>query len=93
MMILSGFFLDLGFGETLNLLFLHREKIAHFFLSLETFTSLKPAFSESPGINVVHFLHSSDCLGCSVSDRSDSDALFLAALVPVHTNTDREKEI
>ena len=33
------------------------------FLLLDSFASLKPATIESPVINVVPFLHSSDCLG------------------------------
>ena len=43
------FFLDLRLSETLNLLFLHQEKIRSLtFLLLESVASLKPAITESP---------------------------------------------
>ena len=57
------------------------------FLLLQSFVSLKPAITESPVINVVHLLHSSDCLCGSISDGFDHDALFLASSVCVCANT------
>ena len=57
------------------------------FLLLDTFASLKPAIIESPVIKVVPFLHSSDCLGGSISDGFDRDALFLTSSVCVYANT------
>ena len=57
------------------------------FLLLENFASLRPAIIESHVINVVPFLHSSDCSGGSISDEMDRDALFLASLVYVSANT------
>ena len=57
------------------------------FLLLDSFASLKPAIIESPVIKVVPFLHSSDCLGGSISDGFDRDALFLTSSVCVCANT------
>ena len=57
------------------------------FLLLDSFASLKPAIIESPVIKVVPFLHSSDCLGGSISDGFDRDALFLTSSVCVYANT------
>ena len=57
------------------------------FLLFESFVSLKPAITESPVINVVPLLHSSDCLCGSISDGFDHDALFLASSVCVCANT------
>ena len=54
---------------------------------LDSFASLKPAIIESPVVKVVPFLHSSDCLGGSVSDWFDRDALFLTSSVCVCANT------
>ena len=51
-----------------------------------SFASLKLAIIESPVINVVPFLHSSDCLGGLISDGFDRDALFLASSVCVCAN-------
>ena len=53
------------------------------FLLLESFASLKPAIMESSVIKVVPFLHSSGCLGGSISDGFDCDVLFLASSVSV----------
>ena len=81
---LSGFFLVLGLSEILDLLFLRQEKIAPLSsLLLESFDSLKPAIVESPVINGVPFLHSSECLGGSILDGFDRDELFLASSVSV----------
>ena len=46
------------------------------FFLLESFASLKPPIIDSPIINVVPFLHFSDCLGGSIFDGFDRDALF-----------------
>ena len=51
------------------------------FLLLDSFASLKPAVIESPLIKVVPFLHSSDCLGDSISDGFNRDVLFLTSSV------------
>ena len=77
-----GIFLNLGLSET-DLLFLRQEKNCTFVFLLESFAFLKPAIIESPVINAVPFLHSSDCLGGSNSDGFDSDALILASSVSV----------
>ena len=81
-------FPDLELSETLDLLFLHQEKNRTFiFLLLDSFASLKPGIIESPVIIVVPFRHSSDCLGGSILDGFDRDALFLTLSVCVCTNT------
>ena len=51
------------------------------FLLLDSFASLKPAIIESPVIKVVPLLHYSDCLGDSISDGFNRDALLLTLLV------------
>ena len=48
------------------------------FLLPESFASFKPAIAESPVINMVPFLHFSDCLGGSILDRLDRDMLVLS---------------
>ena len=58
-----------------------------FILLLDTFAYLKPAIIESPVIKVVPFLHSSDCLGGSISDGFDRDALLLTSSVCLCANT------
>ena len=58
------------------------------FLLLESFAFLKPAIIESPVMNVVPFLHSSDCLGGSILDGFSRDALFLTSSVCVCAITD-----
>ena len=86
-MMLSGFFLDLELSETLNLVFLRQEKIT--LLSSCYLKVLLPSnlVSLNLVINVVPFLHPSDCLGGSISDGFDRDVLFLASSVCVCANT------
>ena len=50
---------------------------------------VSPVIMESPVINLVPYLHSSDCLSYSISHEFDSDALFFS----VHANAGWNKTV
>ena len=83
-------FLDLELNDTLDALSFSPGKNQTFIFLLEF--RLKPTITESPVINVVPFLHFSGCLGGSISDECDNDALFFASSVSTYANTGWEKQ-
>ena len=85
-MMLPGFFPGLKLSETLDLLLLLQEKIVFIFLLLESFVFPQTCCNESIVINVVPFLHSSDCLGGAISGGFNRDALFLASSLSAVAN-------